>query len=64
MPSAGVDNTQRRKWDKDEYAARAAEREKAEDAKYGGKDGKPARQRLCHARLLHVLHEWPKRGGA
>ena len=32
MPSAGVDNTQRRKWDKDEYAARAAEREKAEDA--------------------------------
>ena len=26
MPSAGVDNTQRRKWDKDEYAARAAER--------------------------------------
>ena len=44
MPSAGVDNTQRRKWDKDEYAARAAEREKAEDAKYGGKDGKPARR--------------------
>jgi U4/U6.U5 tri-snRNP component SNU23 len=43
MPSAGVDNTQRRKWDKDEYAARAAEREKAEDEKYGGKDGKPAR---------------------
>ena len=36
--AAGVDNTQRRKWDKDEYARRAAEREAREKAEeHGGK---------------------------
>lgn len=29
--AAGVDNTQRRKWDKEEYAELAREREKAEE---------------------------------
>lgn len=29
--AAGVDNTQRRKWDKDEYAERAREREREEE---------------------------------
>ena len=40
MPSAGVDNTQRRKWDKDEYTEKAAERERAEDETYGDGKGK------------------------
>lgn len=30
QPTAGVDNTQRRKWDKEEYAAKAAERQRQE----------------------------------
>jgi U4/U6.U5 tri-snRNP component SNU23 len=43
MPSAGVDNTQRRKWDKDVYTKKAAERERAEDEKYGEKDKSTSR---------------------
>ena len=35
---AGTDNTARRKWDKDEYAARAKERERLEDEKEKGKN--------------------------
>ena len=40
-PSAGVDNTQRRKWDKEEYAAKAAERERAEEERERGASGRP-----------------------
>lgn len=46
--AAGVDNTQRRKWDKDEYARRAAEREAREKAEeHGGKKpgGAPPRNK-------------------
>lgn len=35
--SSGVDNTTRRKWNKDEYTAKAAERERVEDEKFGFK---------------------------
>jgi len=43
--AAGVDNTQRRKWDRDEFAARAREREEreAEAEKRGGKPAPPKR---------------------
>ena len=43
--AAGVDNTQRRKWDRDAYAKRAAERELAEkeSEKNGGRPAPPAR---------------------
>ena len=39
--AAQVDNTTRRKWDKDEFAAKAKERERLEDEKEKGKNIRP-----------------------
>lgn len=36
VAKAGVDNTARRTWDKDEFAAKAAEREKKASSGHGG----------------------------
>jgi len=54
MPSAGVDNTQRRKWDKDEYAAKAAERERLEQEREKAKSVRPPPGAIVERKNLSV----------
>jgi len=51
---AGTDNTARRKWDKDEYAARAKERERLEDEKEKGKNIRPPPGAIIERKTLNL----------
>ena len=51
---AGTDNTARRKWDKDEYAARAKERGRLEDEKEKGKNIRPPPGAIIERKTLNL----------
>eukprot|EP00740_Mantoniella_antarctica_P023424 CAMPEP_0198686980 /NCGR_PEP_ID=MMETSP1468-20131203/35182_1 /TAXON_ID=1461545 /ORGANISM="Mantoniella sp, Strain CCMP1436" /LENGTH=191 /DNA_ID=CAMNT_0044433939 /DNA_START=87 /DNA_END=659 /DNA_ORIENTATION=+ len=53
-PGQAVDNTQRRKWDKDEYAAKAAQREKLEDDKERAKSIRPPEGAIVERKSLSL----------
>ena len=52
--AAQVDNTARRKWDKDEYAAKAKERERLEDEKEKGKNIRPPPGAIIERKTLSL----------
>ena len=52
--AAQVDNTTRRKWDKDEYAAKAKERERLEDEKEKGKNIRPPPGAIIERKTLSL----------
>ena len=53
-PQQAIDNTQRRKWDKDEYAAKAKERERAEDEKEKAKTIRPPVGAIVERKTLNL----------
>lgn len=52
--SGAIDNTQRRKWDKDEYAARAAAREREEEEKERAKTVRPPAGAIVERQTLSL----------
>lgn len=53
-PQQAIDNTQRRKWDKDEYAAKAKERERADDEKEKAKTIRPPAGAIVERKTLSL----------